>query len=265
MSDETEVKGEEGGASSDQQQGGPDSGNEGKGGKDGEAPALRADGKPGWLPEKFKSEADLATSYKELERRQFTRKEEVAAQVKADLQTEREKDMPKAPVDYEFTPIKAGDGKEIRLNPEDPLTKWFQNVAWEMKLSNKQFEKLAGDYIKVDQMRAPDWTKESEALGGAADLRLDRVSGWAKGNLPQEMYDTFAAMPATASMVKMFEHVMTLAGEPAFVPDDSGDGFKEKLTRDDLREMMKDPKYWREKDPRFISQVRAGFRRVANS
>ena len=63
----------------------------------------------------------------------------------------------------------------------------------------------------------------------------------------------------------MFEHVMTLTGEPQFVVDDSAAGFKENLSRDDLNAMMKDPKYWREKDARFIAQVRAGFRRLSSN
>jgi hypothetical protein len=224
----------------------------------------RDDGKPDWLPAKFKSEEDLAKSYRELERKQFTRRDEIKAELKGELEAEQSKGLPKAPVDYTFTPIKAKDGKEIQLNPDDPLTKWFQNVAWEMKIPQAKFEKLVGDYIKVDMTRGPDWAKEGEALGPQADQRLGRIDGWARGHLPQELYNTFARIPATAELVKMFEHVMTLSGEPSFVPDDSGAGFKENLTKDDLAAMMKDEKYWREKDPRFIAQVRAGFRKLAN-
>jgi hypothetical protein len=172
--------------------------------------------------------------------------------------------MPKAPVDYTFTPVKQKDGTELKLNPDDPLTKWFQNTAWEMKLPADKFQKLVGEYIAIDMKRGPDWTAESKALGAQADQRLGRIDGWARGHLPQELYNTFAKIPATADLIKMFEHVMTLSGEPSFVPDQSGAGFKESLTKEDLQAMMKDEKYWREKDPRFIAQVRAGFRKLAS-
>jgi len=230
-----------------------------------ESPKPRADGKPGWLPEKFKSEEDLAQSYRALEHKQFTRREEIRNEVRAEWEAEREKGMPKAPVDYSFTPQKQKDGTELKLNPDDPLTKWFQNAAWEMKLPQAKFEKLVADYIKTDMMRGPDWTKESAALGPQADQRLERIGGWARGHLPQDLYNTFAKVPATAEMVKLFEHVMTLSGEPSFQPDDSTTGFKETLSKDDVSAMMADPKYWREKDPRHIAQVRAAMRKMTSS
>ena len=84
-----------------------------------------------------------------------------------------------------------------------------------------------------------------------------------KGNAPQAVYDTFAGMPARADLVQMFEHIMTLAGEPAFTPSETPSGFIETVTKESLQAMQKDPKYWRDKDPAFVRQVSAGFRKLA--
>jgi hypothetical protein len=219
------------------------------------------------LPEKFKSLEALNTSYAELERLQNQRREQYRADIKAELEAEQAKDVPAAPADYTFTPIKMrnNQGKEVelQLQADDPLTQWFQNTAHALKIGQKDYERLIGEFIQQDLKRGPNWQQESAALGAQADLRLQRIDGWARGHLTQEHYGTFASVPATAAMIKLFEHVMTLTGEPTFVPDPTGGSYQQNLTRADLNAMMTDKRY-RDGDKQFIAQVRAGFRRLTN-
>lgn len=226
-------------------------------------PVARTDGKPGWLPEKFKDEESFASSFKELERSQFTRRETIKGEIKSEMEAERLKDVPAAPGDYKFEPIKLPDGRPITLKEGDPLLDWFQSIAHEMKLPQGQYQRVISEFIQKDMQRGPNWETESKVLGESAELRLDRIDGWMKGNATQEVYGVFASMPATAGHVKMFEHIMTLAGEPAFVPSETPSGFIEGVTKESLMSMQKDPKYWREKDPAFVRQVRAGYRKLA--
>lgn len=221
--------------------------------------------RPSWLPEKFKTPEDFATSYKELERKQFSRRDELKAEALKEIEAERRGKVPQSPGDYSLEKFKLADGREVGLNEADPLVPWFQDRAHKMGLSQEQYSELVKDFIQQDMQRGPVWTKEVEALGvdeATADLRLQRIEGWVRGNAPQELYDVFSGMPATAGTVKLFEHLMTLAGEPGIKIDDTA-SFTAKATPDSLREMMNDPKYWRDKDPVFVKQVRAVARKVA--
>jgi hypothetical protein len=225
-------------------------------------PAVRADGKPMWLPEKFKSEEDLSTSYKELERKQFQRREEIKAELAAEAS--KVAGVPEAPDGYKFEPFKTSDGREFGVNAEDPVHKLFQGIAFDLKLPQDKYQKVVKDFILADAMRGPQWPVEAAKLGEAAELRIGRVDGWMKGNAPQEVYDAFARLPATADLVKMFEHVMTLSGEPAFQPSETPAGFTETVTKESLQAMQRDPRYYRTKDPIFRAQVSAGFRKLAS-
>lgn len=233
-----------------------------------EPPKVRADGLPAWLPDKFKTLESLNDSYAELERKQFQRRSELRAEVKAEWEKETFGEVPASPADYVLEPFKTKDHNgrdlEAKLDPEDPLTKWFQNVAHEMKLGKDKFAAIARSFIETDLKRGPSWAKESAALeGGQAELRLDRINGWAKGHLPQDLYNVFASVPATAGMIRLFEHVMTLSGEPRFMPADNLAGFQQTLSKADVEKMMADPRYWRDRDPQHIATVRAAMRKLS--
>jgi len=221
--------------------------------------------RPAWLPEKFKTPEDFANSYKELERKQFSRKDDLKKEVRSEIEAECLQAVPKSPGDYTFEPIKLQDGREIKLNENDPLVPWFQDRAHKMGLSQEQYSELVKDFIQQDMRRGPSWEQEVQKLGvdpDIADKRLQRIEGWMRGNAPQEIYNAFASIPATADMVKLFEHVMTLSGEPA-IKIDGTETFKETASPEKLREMMADPKYWRDRDPIHVKQVQALARKLA--
>lgn len=161
--------------------------------------------------------------------------------------------------------FKLADGREVGLNDADPLVPWFQDRAHKMGLSQEQYSDLVKDFIQQDMRRGPVWEKEVAALGvdeATADMRLQRIEGWVRANAPQDLYNVFSGMPATAGTVQLFEHLMTLAGEPSIKIDDTA-SFNAKASPDTLRDMMNDPRYWRDKDPTFVKQVRAVARKVA--
>ena len=55
---------------------------------------------------------------------------------------------------------------------------------------------------------------------------------------------------------------MELNGQPRFAMTTETQ-FQERVTREDLMQMQQDPKYWKDKDPVFISKVRAGFEQLS--
>lgn len=213
--------------------------------------------KPDWLPEKFERPEELANSYRELERKFYQRKDELREQIVSELNQEAISAAPISPGDYEVQ-FNAPEGLEYTVRDDDPMVDWFRNKAHNYGLSQDEFNEIINEYAALDSNRGPDWNVESEILGEYAEKRLERVDSWAHKSLSDEAYSAFANIRASASMVQLFEELMELNGQPQFTMT-SPTEFQERISLEDLRSMQNDPKYWRDKDPAFISKVRAGF------
>lgn len=104
----------------------------------------------------------------------------------------------------------------------------------------------------------------------AADRELDRliahfggpdpwrevsrqILAWAERNLPR---DAVEAMAATADGVLALHRMMAGAEPTALKPGDRGGEEAE------LHRMVRDPRYWRDRDPAFVAKVTEGFRRA---
>jgi hypothetical protein len=96
-------------------------------------------------------------------------------------------------------------------------------------------------------------------FGGAERWQMlsRQIQSWAERNLPA---DTVRALAATADGV-MALHRMMASGEPGALaqrPEAGEDSA-------DLRRLVADPRYWRDRDPGFIARVTEGFRRSYGS
>ena len=208
---------------------------------------------------KFETVDQLQNGYQELERAFHSRRDKIKDEVLNELASEHDSNVPESPGDYSMTADIDGETIEI---PETPMTGWFRDKAHELGLDNDQFQQVALEYMQMEAMSGPAWDDEAAQLGEHAEMRLERVDSWAKKNLSDVAYDTFAAIPATAAMVQTFEELMELNGQPQFNMVDSN-SFQESLSIDDLRSMQNDPRYWKDKDPAFIAKVRQGFKQVS--
>ena len=217
--------------------------------------------RPDWLPQKFETPEQLAHSYKELEGKFHTRKEEFRNSVIEEMKGEANKDVPTSPGDYDIN-VQVPDGMEWNVDKDDPMLGWFREKAHDYGLNQKEFDGLINEYVSMDNTKGPDWNVEAEALGEHADRRLERVDTWASTNLSEEAYSKFANIRADAATVKLFEELMELNGQPKFNMT-SNTSFQETLNKDDLKAMQADPKYWRDKDPAFINKVQQGFAQMA--
>lgn len=217
--------------------------------------------RPEWLPEKFERPEELANSYKELERAFYSRKEELRNSIVNELNDEAKSNAPISPADYEVN-FQAPDGMELTVSEDDPLLDWFRGKSHEYGLSQDEFNGLVSEWAAMETQRGPDWNVESESLGEHAERRLERVDSWAGKHLSENAYSAFANIPASANMVHLFEELMELNGQPRFAMTTETQ-FQERVTREDLMQMQQDPKYWKDKDPVFISKVRAGFEQLS--
>ena len=216
----------------------------------------QVDSRPDWLPQKFETPEQLAHSYKEMEGKLHTRREDFRNSIIEEMQGEANKNVP-APGDYEIN-INVPDGMQWEADEADPMLDWFRGKASEYGLNQEEFNGLVNEYVAMDNTKGPDWNEESVELGEHAERRLERDDTWASSNLTEDAYNKFANLRADAGTVKMFEELMELNGQPKFNMT-SQTSFQESLSLDDLKAMQNDPKYWKERDPAFISKVQMAF------
>jgi hypothetical protein len=105
--------------------------------------------------------------------------------------------------------------------------------------AERQLERL------VEQFGGPDkWREVAAALGA-----------WGRKNLPAEVFD---ALSTTYEGI-LAMHRMMANGEPGL---GAGGAPVPEMTEDDLKRLMADPKYWRQRDPQTIAKVQDGFKRL---
>jgi len=83
-----------------------------------------------------------------------------------------------------------------------------------------------------------------------------QLADWARAHLPEEV---------TAALGTSFEGVLALnrmmeADEPGIARDGNREGGEPDEKK--LREIMADPRYWRDQDPALVEKVRAGFEKL---
>lgn len=222
--------------------------------------------RPADIPEKFWDPAtnsvrvdDLAKSYRELERH-------LGGSVKIPDETASETDIarfrqalgiPETPDSYELQLEEEGFDADPEVNRRLHEAGFSQGQA-------QLVYDLAREYIgpMVQQTAAGfEAERQTERLqkhfGGAeAWTGVSRqIREWGKANMAP------AALSALSTTYEgcLALHKMMQSQEPGLVRSSAQ---AERNGSDELKAMMRDPRYWRERDPAFIRQVTDGFSRL---
>jgi hypothetical protein len=124
---------------------------------------------------------------------------------------------------------------------------------------------LAADHMMplVDELldefgSARDSERLASRFGGTEAWRAlaDQIRTWGRANLSDEVFATLSA--SYDGVLAM--HQMMQAPEPAVLRD--GEGAQAAPDETTLSQMMRDPRYWRDRDPDVIAKVTEGFRRL---
>lgn len=83
-----------------------------------------------------------------------------------------------------------------------------------------------------------------------------QIAAWGKSSLPSQVFEALA----TTSEGVLAMHRMMTEREPGLVH--GGSTASSVPTEAELKEWMRDPRYWRNQDPSFIEKVRQGFRKL---
>ncbi|MBL4693561.1 MAG: hypothetical protein JKY92_09565 [Magnetovibrio sp.] len=211
-----------------------------------DSPDGAQNGQPSWLPRKFWDERtgqprteELSRSYQELERKS-----------RAPLSS----DHPLTARDYK---LELQELLELDDNVNDQMfAKGFSNTQAQL-VYDLAHEKLAP--IFHDYQRQADEQRDSADLvshfGSQERFMAIRpqLKAWGESNLDRHVFDTLSG--TSKGVIAL--HGMMQNREPGLSRESTNiSGANEK----ELRAMMNDPKYWRDRDPAAVSRVKEGFK-----
>lgn len=160
------------------------------------------------------------------------------------------------------------DGVTFEFDQDSPLVKSARQMAFDAGMGQEGFDSLVATYLDEKlQTYSKSETEAQEAyqaelvkLGERGKERVSAVESYLKSTLTDTEYTAIRGVATTAEGVAAIEKLMGNARDVA--PKLQGAGGADNLSESDLREMMKDPKYWRDRDPAFISKVSDGFKKL---
>lgn len=207
--------------------------------------------RPEWLPEKYNTGEDLAKAYKELESKLGTKEEDIRSKIIEEIQTEAFSERPESAGDYQLPDIV---NEEMAVDNE--LLKWWADHSYENGFSQEEFNKGIEMYAQAIGSQEPDLDAEAAKLGDNANDRIQAASMFANKFFPAE------AIPAVERMCESHEGILALEAVMEAMKDGSFTAETQPSagqSEADLREMMNDPRYYKDRDPHFVKQVTEGF------
>lgn len=164
--------------------------------------------------------------------------------------------------------VTGGKGAE-----DDPVFKAFLDAAQSSGLNQTQFDAVLG-FAKTmldghdgtaAEARAAELSAVQQHFGQDWKLKLGGIAQWGEKTiapLGQDLHDAFMGLTSTAAGVRLAEAMMSgrvARLDPAVPPTQGSAPAAPGLTEAKLKEMMDDPRYWRDKDPALVRQVQEGF------
>ena len=206
--------------------------------------------RPDIVPEKFWNADEgevrveaMAKSYAELERK---------------LGSQNPTDAPDTPDGYQMSADGLIIGADAQVNARLHEAGFSQAQAQLVyELANEYLPQMAQDLAGHYGLRQEE-TALAEHFGG--DDRWQEVSRqlstWGRSNLPA---DVLESLSGTREGIIAMERMMS-SGEPSLISGDAAGAAG--LSEDSLKEMMRDPRYWRDHDPAVVGKVRDGFKKL---
>lgn len=132
--------------------------------------------RPTWLPEKYKTAAEVAKAYSELEKK-----------------------LGVAPDEYEF--------KSKYLDPDYAPFQDLQKLAKEKRVPKEVVDMMIDSVDKYMSEFDIDPNEEIKKLGDNGEERVNTLDNWAKANFSKEAYATLSGSMRTAESIKVLEEL----------------------------------------------------------
>jgi hypothetical protein len=166
--------------------------------------------------------------------------------------------VPERSEDYQITP------RSALVEPSPEINAKLHAAGFTPRQAQLVYD-LAADHLLplVDELlddfgSARDSDRLASRFGGTEAWRAlaGQIKTWGRANLSEEVFATLSA--SYDGVLAM--HQMMQAPEPAVLRD--GEGIQAAADETTLSQMMRDPRYWRDRDPEVIAKVTEGFRRL---
>jgi len=171
-------------------------------------------------------------------------------------------DRPETPEGYEvaFENDFLPENVSFTPDPENPMFKWWKDQAHKAGLGQEGFMEGIKAYA-LDQMgNLPNREAIAEALGENGEARIQSTQDWLQATLSPESYEHATRLIASPGGIEVLEELQNKGGK---IDDgaNGGNGNGGVKTREELRTMQNDPKYWdpKQRDLEYIKQVRAEY------
>ncbi|MGY9001794.1 MAG: capsid assembly protein [Rhodospirillales bacterium] len=217
--------------------------------------------RPDYIPEKFwdgnagaANVQALSEAYTGLERRMFTKSEDLIAE----MEVTRLSGRPADSGSYNPPEIEG-----YSWDKKDPLLSFWSEHAFEMGMTQEQFSGGVQSYMTALAASAPDPTIEMGKLGEDASARVEALNSWIPKGLSKETGDILSNLANTAEGVVALEEVMALSSKTS-ASISSTSNPEPVFTRAELEAMISKPSYWDpvKRDMDLVATVEAGFARL---
>ncbi len=165
--------------------------------------------------------------------------------------------VPETPDAYEITP------RHELCGPDPEVNARLHEAGFTCRQAQLVYDLAAERLLPLIAEAAAEFEagKQREKLhaefGGEERFRrlAPQIAAWGRANLPEAV---FVALSTTAEGVVAM-HRMMQAKEPPLSRDAAAEAVPDEA---ELRKMMRDPRYWRTREPDFVKRVTDGFRRL---
>jgi hypothetical protein len=223
--------------------------------------------RPVGVPEKFwnpetgslRSEA-LLKSYVELERKLGS----MIAMPQDEHDEEGQKRLrrllgvPETPDDYKI------EGMGDLVSPDPEINARLHQAGFTPRQAQLVYDLAAEHVVPLieetvgDLQSSRDVERLTSHFGGqeAWQTLARQIKTWGRANLAEDAFETLAS--SYDGVLAM--HQMMQVREPAVLRE--GEGSMAQADHATLSAMMRDPRYWRDRDPTFVGEVTEGFKRL---
>lgn len=165
--------------------------------------------------------------------------------------------------------VELPEGVEWQFDENSDLLKAARQFAYDAGYGQEKFDDLVGQYIqekvgqKSEALTQAEETYQAEmsALGEQGEARIEAVNAYLTANLPEEKAKALQSGITSKAALEALEDLIGNAGGTKLQSGSQGTTATS-ITQDQLDEMIKDPRYWREKDPAFVRQVEDGYKKL---
>ncbi len=193
--------------------------------------------RPEWLPEKYKTAADAAKAYTELQKKLGT-----------------------APEEYNW---EAGKGW---VEPDYEPLQELAAFAKSKHVSQEVFDKMLGTIGQyLDEFKI-DYTEERTKLGEGAEERIKILNNWAKSNFSADTFDALTSNMQTADAVKAIEEIRTkMLENNTTIPTGNEDAANTGDSLEDIQQEMADNMERYSKDAKYRREITAKIERASKN